>query len=68
MKKPKNWDKTVVFSFRINEITYRTVKDIAEREKRSINKLLEVFVDKGVLDYINQNPDFLPPDDQEEEE
>ena len=57
---------TVVFSFRINDNVYNTVKQIADREKRSINKQLEMFVDAGIAGYSEANPGFQNPAPEQE--
>lgn len=68
MKKPKGWDDQVVFSFRINAVTYSTLKMIADREKRSINKQLEIYLDEGIDRYVGEHEDIqdiVIPEDPE---
>ena len=62
MKKDGSNSDVVVFSFRINFDDYRMVKLIAENEKRSINKQLEIFLSAGLRDYQRTHPDAIKTD------
>lgn len=43
---------------RIEPDLYEKVKDIACREKRSINAQMELFIEKSVLDYYLNSEDI----------
>ena len=52
------------FQLRLDEKAHQKVKQIAEREFRSLNAQLEYFIVKGIEQYERENGE-LPPSNEE---
>ena len=52
------------FQLRLDEKAHQKVKQIAEREFRSLNAQLEYFIVKGIEQYERDNGE-LPPSNEE---
>ena len=49
--------KDIVFSLRIDEAVYETIKRVAENEKRSINSQLLLYIENGLIEQLEEQED-----------
>ncbi len=52
------------FQLRLDEKAHQKVKQIAEREFRSLNAQLEYFIVKGIEQYERENGELPPAEDE----
>ena len=52
--------KVTVFSYRIETDKYEKLREISEKEKRSINSQLDILLDYALNDYEKLNPAHYP--------
>ena len=54
----------VVFSLRIDEAILNKLKEIAQKEKRSINAQMEILIENAVIDHRRLNSPAAPSPSQ----